>query len=144
MADKRKGTSSKQSKGGGGIISSVVDQTTRIAGEMIDTASSMTNTARETGADWVKGVSPTAADVLRPGGKSKAAGGRASRQPRKGTAAGTAAASVASQARKTTKSVGRAATGATKTAGRAAAKTARRVTKQAARPAAKKGGAKKR
>jgi hypothetical protein len=87
MAEKRKRTSSNQ---GGGIISSVVGQTarvaeetTRIAGELIDSATSAANTARETGAEWVKGVSPTAAEVIRPGArKRKAAGGRAARQPR--------------------------------------------------------------
>src|ERR671932_470394 len=97
MAEKRKRTSSEDK--GGGIISNVVEQTsrvagetTRIAGEVLDSATSAANTARETGAEWVKGISPTAAEVIKPGrSKRKSAGGRAARPPRK-TKAGKAAA----------------------------------------------------
>ncbi|HYX40924.1 MAG TPA: hypothetical protein VE821_04465, partial [Pyrinomonadaceae bacterium] len=71
MADKRKRTSNKGK--GGGVVTSVVDQTTRladettrIAGEVLDSAAKLTNTARETGAEWVGGVSPTAAELIRP------------------------------------------------------------------------------
>ncbi len=72
MAEKRKRTSSKNSTDAGGIISGLVEQvtslageTSRIAGEVLGSAGSVANTARETGAEWVEGVSPTAAELLR-------------------------------------------------------------------------------
>ncbi len=141
MADKRKRPtgSSKQNKSGG-IIVSVVEQTTRlagettrIAGEMLDSAGNVATTARATGADWVKGVSPTAAEMLRPGSKKKAASGRAARQPRK-TVVGKATAGAAGTARKTTKSAGKATAQATTAASRATKQVARSV-KQTARSA---------
>lgn len=152
MANKGKRTSSKKSKGAGGnIISSVVGQTarvaeetTRIAGELMDSATSAANTARETGAEWVKGVSPTAADVLRPSGRKKAAGGRASRQPRK-TGAGKAAAGAARQANKAAKGAGKAVASATRAAGRTASRAASSAQKAASTATkGRKGGAKKR
>ena len=119
MAEKRKRTS--RGGKGGGIVSNVVEQTsrvaeetTRIAGEVLDSATSVANTARETGAEWVKGVSPTAADVIRPSGRKKTKK-RAARQPRK-TGAGKAAASATRTTNKAAKRTGKAAASATRTA----------------------------
>ncbi len=129
MADKRKRTSSSKSKSGG-IISGVVDQTTHIAGEMLDSAGNVANTARETGAEWVAGVSPTAAEMLRPGSKKKTAvGGRAARQPAKTAAKATTGAAQA--ARSTAKTAGKATKQATKTASKATKQVARNAQKVA-------------
>jgi hypothetical protein len=150
MAEKRKRTSSGDK--GGGIIANVVEQssrlaqeTTRIAGEVLDSATSAANTARETGAEWVKGISPTAAEVIKPGRSTrKSAGGRAARQPRK-TKSGKAAAGEARQANKAVKRAGKAAASATRAAGRTATRTARGAPKAARSVATgRKGGAKKR
>jgi hypothetical protein len=136
MADKRKRTSSDKSKGG--VVASVVEQTTHVAGEttriaseMLDSAANIANTARATGAEWVAGVSPTAADLLRPGGGKKAQGVRAARQPRK-TAAGKATTKPAGAACKTAASVGKATARATKAA-RSATKQVVRGAQKAAR-----------
>jgi hypothetical protein len=151
MAEKGKRTGSRRSKDGG-IISTAVEQvsraateTTRIAGEVLDSATSAANTARETGAEWVKGVSPTAADVLRPGGRKQKAGGRAARQPRK-TAAGKAAAGEVRQANKAVKRAGKTAASATRAATRTAGRVASGARKaaRAATTGGRKGGAKKR
>ena len=116
------------------------EETTHIAGEVLDSATSAANTARETGAEWVKGVSPTAAEVLRPGARKKTKK-RAARQPRK-TAAGKAAAGAARTANKAAKSAGKAAANATRAISRTV-KQAARGAQKATRPT-RKGGAKKR
>src|SRR2546423_1453425 len=136
MADKRKRTSGGKNKRGGGFISGVVEQTTHMAGEVWDSAASMTNMARETSADWVRGVSPTAAEVLRPGKRrQKTQARRASAK----TSAGKAAAGVARATRKTTARASKATTRAAKTA----SKTATRVTRSASKGGRSKGSKKR-
>lgn len=107
-------------------IGEVVKQTSRITGEVIERASSITDTAQDVTADWAETISPEAARLIRP----------SRQQGRQRSAAGAVKRGVEQS--------GKSASRATKAAGRAASRSAKSVTKAATRStrAKKKGSAK--
>jgi hypothetical protein len=128
------------------VAERALEQTSRITGEVVDRAASLTDTTRETAAEWVENVSPTAAGLLRPqrgGRKNRPSSAqrtvaRGAKQARKLTSQATKAASrVAGQSAK-------AATRTAKASGKTSKAGAKGSKKGSAKRTTKKGGGKKR
>lgn len=137
MASRKKGAAGKKQGGGddgGSVLNAPLDavggalkQGRGIAGELAERASSLGRAALESASSSLESVSPTAAELLRPGG-SRGEKKSTARPPnkRKASKVGSGTSAAAEGARKATREAGRAAQKAVGSATRAVAQTAPR------------------